>query len=137
VAKVDHRFSMVEPPAQALARFRDELGPELYHSGGFEVKDKQDCRLLFSDGIVDPAGLETPDGGDAPGLLLRGRLRRSRRDTTLYSLLRRASARRIAVEFTAQGAGTSVWVHGRAERGLCRALESLGAPGRWPQTGGR
>jgi hypothetical protein len=136
VAKVDHRFSMVEPPAQALARFRDELGPELYRSRGFEVKDKQDGRLLFSDGIVDPERLETLDG---LGLLGRRRLRLGvrQRDKGLYSLLRNASARRFVVEFTAQGAGTGVWVHGRAERRVCRALESLGAPGRWPQTGGR
>ncbi|HEV3048008.1 MAG TPA: hypothetical protein VGY13_11690 [Solirubrobacteraceae bacterium] len=126
---------MVEPPAQALARFRDELGPELYRARGFAVQDRQDGRLLFSDGIVEPEQPEPLEDPEGLGLLGRRRLRRRARgrEGTLYSLLRRASARRLVVEFAAEGAGTSVWMRGRAEREVCRALQTLGAPGRWPQ----
>jgi hypothetical protein len=32
MARIDHSFTMSGPPEKALARFRDELGPELHRS---------------------------------------------------------------------------------------------------------
>jgi hypothetical protein len=40
VARIDHSFTMSEPPEKALARFRDELGPELHRKTGFGLHNE-------------------------------------------------------------------------------------------------
>jgi len=122
---------MSEPPDRALQRFRDELGPELRHNAGFVLQNETAGRLRYSDGIVDPRELEHFAGVD-PGAHIRAGFRR-RRDAGLYRWLRRSSARRIQVEFAAEGLGTRVTVRGRAPRNVRDAIGRLGQPGRWPQ----
>jgi catechol 2,3-dioxygenase-like lactoylglutathione lyase family enzyme len=61
VARIDHSFTMSEPPAKALARFRDELGPELHRKTGFGLHKEDPNSLLYRDGLLDASSLPEAD----------------------------------------------------------------------------
>ena len=107
VAKIDHTFSMAETAELAQAMFVRDIGPELHRAGEFVLCKEEAGRLVYSDGVFDPAF-----SSDA--------------------LLRRLTARRIAVAFSAELAGTTVSISGRAERDIRDAIERLGQSGHWP-----
>jgi hypothetical protein len=117
VARVDHSFAMREPPAAARRRLEEELGWELRRKRGFALVSQEPLRLGYS------------DGGSGTWAFA-GRPRR----LGLYRRLRELTARRVEISLAAEGEGTRVRVRGHADRALCRSLERLGTPGRWPET---
>jgi hypothetical protein len=116
MAKINHSFTMGGTPEQAQARFVTDIAPELHRKGEMSLYKQEPGHFAFSDGIVDPMAL--PAGHDAVD----------------YSLLRRATSRRIRVDFDAELIGTKVTIRGRVEREIRGALDLLGEPGHWPDT---
>jgi hypothetical protein len=107
VAKIDHSFSIVEVPERAQEMFVRDIGPELHRFAEFVLYKERPGRLVYNDGIVDPA---------------------FSRDYTL----RRLTGHRITVAFSAEMTGTTVAVSGHAERRIRDAICRLGQPGHWP-----
>jgi hypothetical protein len=154
VARIDHSFEMGEPPAQALARFRDELSPELHRKIGFGLHKEGPSSLLYRDGLLDASplpdagedldqdlGVQGDGGRDAPydvpsGVWAsRGIFGATTRIGRLGSQddLSDIGAHHLHVEFTPQPAGTLVHIHGHAPRDVRHAIDLLGQPGQWPQ----
>ena len=132
---VDRSFHMEEPPAEAQRRFEEEVGWELHRDEGYALVREEPGRLRYSDGIVDdlsdeeafelrdPSAFDTYEREVTPRSGTEG----------AYAGLRDLLARHIKVELTAEGTGTHVHIHGRAEGRLRDAIELLGEPGHWPQ----
>lgn len=154
MARIDRSFTMSEPPAQALARFRDELGPELHRKTGFGLHKEGPNSLLYRDGLLDASPLpdvdedldhdlgvpgdheeDAPDDVPSGGLAGAGLYGARTRMGLLGSQddLSDIGAHHLHVEFAPQPDGTLVHVHGHAPRDLRHAIEVLGEPGQWPQ----
>jgi catechol 2,3-dioxygenase-like lactoylglutathione lyase family enzyme len=135
---------MGEPPTQALARFRDELGPELHRKTGFGLHKEAPNSLLYMDGLYDASPTDAGEDLDRDlGLPGEGE------DEATYDIplglrtgigsfgsqdgLGEIGAHHLRVEFTPQADGTLVHVHGHAPRDLRHAIDLLGQPGQWPQ----
>ncbi len=154
MARIDHSFGMSDSPEKALARFRDELGPELHRKTGFGLHHEGPNSLLYRDGLLDASPLSGADEDldqdlgvpgehedDAPYDLPTGSLTR----VGLYGARSRMGpldfqddlsdigAHHLHVDFTPQQDGTLVHVHGHAPRDLRHAIDLLGEPGQWPQ----
>jgi hypothetical protein len=114
VAKVDRTFSMQMPPEKARALFIEDIAPEFHRVDDFVLCKEDPGRLEFSDADVDPMA----NAGN---------------DWREYAMLRRATARRIRVEFESEGIGCRVVIRGHAERDLQKAIALLGEPGHWPE----
>jgi hypothetical protein len=139
MTRIDHSFSIDKPAAEAQAMFVRDIAPELARDRDFEVVRERPGELIFSDGVPADSGqleqdLEEPmeDRRDpvaevsAPGWRFNAFLG----PDNLAGVL----PRHICVEFTDDGAGTRVRVHGHVERDVCHALEELGTPQHWPET---
>jgi len=157
MARIDHSFQMTQAPADAQALFVRDIAPEMARDRGFLIARESPGELLFSDGVapgrgVDEASVEDTEapvepedvtaapgldaalqgggGGAAPlGFSLRASGGSAVEDDLPFLF-----SRHVHVDFTAEGEGTQVRIHGHLERGIAHALERLGAPGQWPET---
>lgn len=139
MARIDRSFSLDRPPEQAQAMFVRDIAPELARDRDFGIVRERPGELIFSqraaaDSLQLEEDLEEPveehrdaiaDAG-APGW----------RFNAFHGAddLAGALPRHIRVEFTGEGTGTRVHVHGHVERDVCHALEKLGTPQHWPET---
>jgi hypothetical protein len=152
MARIEHSFSIDQPPEPAQAMFLRDIAPELARDRGFQIAHESPGRLLFSDGKRVPSGDEdllaeeyaepaageekivAPDSGPLLGptgsLAGGGRLT----EKPLFEDADKMLSRHIRVEFTAQGTGTLVSIRGHAERDIAHALELLGTARHWPET---
>jgi len=117
MAKVDHTFTMPEPPAQAQALFVQDISIELHQKAGLALASDEPGHVLYNDGLVD----EDEDQGA-------GRIA----DPPLYSGLREITGHHVHVDFAPDGAGTRVRVHGHVEDEIRDAIDLFGQSGHWP-----
>jgi hypothetical protein len=115
IAKIDHSFTMQGTPERAQSRFLEDIAPEVHRKAGLALYEDNPGLVKFSDGIVDPMV--------------------DRRDGLMFSVLRRATASWISVDFEPGGDGTRVTISGCAARDLRDAVDRLGQPGHWPDAG--
>jgi uncharacterized protein YndB with AHSA1/START domain len=109
---------MQVPPDKAEEMFVRDLAPELAKDRGFHITHEQPGHLVFSDVPVEsPGGLDTPRGASVEEIDL--------------------FARHIRVEFTPEGTGTFVKLHGHAEKDIRDAIDKLGTPDHWPEIADR
>ena len=107
------------PPEQAQAMFVDEIAHELNAKAELAMCSDEPGRVSFNDGVVDIDTLPIARSDD----------------TELYTGLRELTGHHLHVDFSADGAGTKVRMHGHVEHDVCGALERFGQPGEWPETG--
>lgn len=133
--------------------FVRDIAPELARDRGFQIVRERRGQLVFADGATPGADLDSLVEGDAEardepwnepnlneGLGARVPMRpqslllaESRADDNLAALL----PRHIRVDFSAEGSGTSVHVHGHVEHDVRHGLELLGTPRHWPEIADR
>jgi hypothetical protein len=114
VARVEKTFVMQVPPEKAEDMFVRDLAPELAKDRGFHITREQPGRLVFSDVPIESTqSLDLRYGASLEELDL--------------------LARHIRVEFTPEGAGTQVRLHGHAEKDIRDAIDKLGTPNHWPE----
>jgi hypothetical protein len=146
LARIDHSFSIDKPPELAQAMFVRDIAPELAQDRDFQITRERPGQLVFSDGepsgseVVDPGlggstqeredseASDAPLGGGARNLFMQNVNARSAPDD-LPGLF----ARHVHVDFTPEGAGTRVRLHGHLERDVCHGLKLLGTPQHWPE----
>ena len=143
MAKIDHTFSIDKPPDIAQAMFVRDIAPDLARDGEFQIARERPGQLIFSDGAVPKADAESPLEGetqdepwipaDAAGAPSDAFVRRA----TVTDDLPELFARHIHVDFSSDGTGTNVRVHGHVERDVCHGLERLGTPQHWPEIADR
>ncbi len=149
MARIDHTFSVDKPPDVAQAMFVRDIAPDLARDRGFEITRERPGELVFSDGTapgsdVDPDFEESaPEPQDSQEREASGTVRAPMGPSEPPTPLLDASfvsddipallARHIHVDFSAQGAGTRVRVHGHVERDIRHGLELLGTPQHWPE----
>lgn len=109
---------MQVPPDKAEEMFVGDLAPELAKDRGFHITHERPGQLVFSD-----VPIESPGGFDA----------RHGASVEEIDLL----ARHIRVEFTPEGTGTLVKLHGHAEKDIRDAIDKLGTPDHWPEIADR
>lgn len=127
--------------------FVRDIAPELARDRDFQAVGERPGQLIYSDGAPpalgqegsgsqddaeqeeDLASLDAPVGVEPSGPMIQN-IGGSLVADDLPELL----ARHIHVDFSAEGAGTSVHVHGHVERDVCHGLELLGTPRHWPET---
>jgi hypothetical protein len=136
IARLDHTFSIDKPPEVAQAMFVRDIAPELAKDRGFQIAREDPGRLVFSDGTVPSAALDTllegaAQGHDEPWN------EPSRSEARAGDNLAEVLPRHIRVDFTPEGSGTSVHVHGHVEHDVRHGLELLGTPQHWPEIAGR
>ena len=142
---------MDKAPAVAQAMFVRDIAPELASDRDFQITAERPGELIFSDGVPpgsDEAGTEfeesaeqkedlgrvdAPAGGDPNNPVLQEINAAALAPEDLPRLLRR----HIHIDFTAEGSGTSVRVHGHVERDVCHGLKLLGTPQHWPEIADR
>ena len=118
MARVEKTFTMQVPPDKAEEMFVRDLAPELAKDRGFHITHEQPGHLVFSD-----VPIESPqDVGVRLGAAMQG--------IDLF-------ARHIRVEFTPEGTGTLVKLHGHAEKDIGEAINKLGTPNHWPEIADR
>lgn len=105
---------MQVPPQTAEDMFVRDLAPELAKDRGFHITHEKPGCVVFSDVPID-----NPDPIDF----------RRGSDLEEIDLL----ARHIRVEFTPDGSGTRVRMHGHAEKDIRDAIDKLGTPNHWPE----
>lgn len=142
MARIDHSFSVDKAPDAAQALFVRDIAPELASARGFQIKREEPGELVFSDGVEPGGGSEgleeSPQerAGEAAAPTTDrfvGNLGGSLESDDLSDVL----ARHLRVEFTAEGSGTQVRLHGHVERDLKHALSLLGTHEHWPATADR
>jgi hypothetical protein len=147
IARVNHSFTIDKPAEVAQAMFVRDIAPELAKDRDFQIAHERPGQLVFSDRIVvsgDEASVLEEGTHDEepwaplpvsrmrwPGRFLRSADRGGSED--LVGVL----PRHIKVDFTPDGSGTYVHVHGHVEHDVCHGLELLGTPGHWPEIAGR
>jgi hypothetical protein len=135
MARVDHTFTMSLAPAQAQTMFVDEIAHELHAKAGLAMCKDEPGDVRFNDGDVDINSLPIA-GGDNVGLYRGlGRGRGASNDVELYTGLRELTGHHLLVSFMPDGTGTTVRIHGHVEHKLRDAIDKLGQPGCWPETG--
>jgi hypothetical protein len=144
MAKIDHTFSIDKPPDIAQAMFVRDIAPDLARDGEFQIAREHPGQLIFSDGAVPKADAESSLEGepaqeepwipaDAAGVPTDPFVR----SVTVTDDLPEMFPRHIHVDFSSDGTGTNVRVHGHVERDVCHGLERLGTPQHWPETADR
>jgi hypothetical protein len=145
MAKIDHTFSIDKPPDAAQAMFLRDIAPDLARDRDFQIARERPGQLIFSDGVVPQSDMgssleEEPPlqedpwiPTDAAGVPSDPFVRRA----TVTDDLPELFARHIHVDFSPDGTGTSVRVHGHLERNVCHGLELLGTPQHWPEIADR
>jgi hypothetical protein len=143
IARIDHSFTIEEPAELAQAMFVRDIAPELAKDRDFQIAHERPGQLVFSDGIATAGDEESVLAEDThdeepwapipslvsrwPGRFVLGVGRGG--GEGLAAVL----SRHIKVDFTPDGAGTRVHVHGHVEHDVCHALELLGTPQHWPE----
>lgn len=122
-----------------------DIAPELARDRDFQIARERPGQLIFSDGAVPSAGTGSPLEGepqgledawiptDAAGMASDPYVERLTVTDDLPEML----ARHIHVDFSPDGTGTLVRVHGHLERDVCHGLKLLGTPGHWPEIADR
>jgi hypothetical protein len=143
IARIDHSFTIEEPAELAQAMFVRDIAPELAKDRDFQIAHERPGQLVFSDGIAT--------GGDEESVLAEG-TQGEEPWAPIPSLVSRWPGRfvqgvgrgggeglaailprHIKVDFTSEGIGTRVHVHGHVEHDVCHGLELLGTPRHWPE----
>ncbi len=109
---------MQVPPEKAEEMFVRDLAPELAKDRGFHITREKPGHLVLSDVPIESPGFNTYGRGA---------------DLEEVDVL----ARHIRVEFTAEGGGTLVKLHGHAEKDIGDAIDKLGTPDHWPEIADR
>jgi hypothetical protein len=133
--------------------FVRDIAPELARDRGFQIVRERRGQLVFADGATPGADLDSLVEGDAeareepwnePNLNEELGARISTRTPALLRAQSMAGEdlpqllpRHIRVDFSAEGSGTSVHVHGHVERDVRHGLELLGTPQHWPEIADR
>jgi hypothetical protein len=145
MARIDYSFSIDKPPDVAQAMFVRDIAPELARDRDFQIARERPGHLIFSDGAVPRVDMEAPLEGepepredpwlptDAAGVASDPYVERETVTDDLPEML----PRHIHVDFSTEGTGTLVRVHGHIERDVCHALELLGTPQHWPEIADR
>jgi len=108
---------MQVPPEKAEEMFVRDLAPELAKDRGFHITREDPGHLVFSDVPLETPGLDLRRGAAVEEIDL--------------------IARHIRVEFTPEGSGTLVKLHGHAEKDIRDAIDKLGTPNHWPEIADR
>jgi hypothetical protein len=153
IARLDHTFSIDKPPEVAQAMFVRDIAPELAKDRGFQIAREHPGRLIFSDGAVPSADLDSLLEGDAAGQdepwnvpkpgavpgagFTVGRVGLWRSEAGAVDNLAEVLPRHIRVDFNPDGSGTSVHVHGHVEHDVRHGLQLLGTPQHWPEIADR
>jgi hypothetical protein len=116
MTKIDYSFTMLESPAQALARFRDDISGELDRKAEFGLFKEEPGELHYTQGMSNPDQTFTRLGSDEA-----------------YAFMRLETGDPLTVTFAAQGSGTCVRIEGHCEGEIRKGLEDLGTPGQWPE----
>jgi hypothetical protein len=142
IARIDRSFTIDKPAELAQAMFVRDIAPELARDRDFQIAHERPGHLVFSDGIAT--------AGDEQSVLGEG-THEEERWTAIPSLRSRwpgrfvpsvdrggeelaaVLPRHIKVDFTPEGVGTRVHVHGHVEHDICHGLELLGTPRHWPE----
>ncbi len=143
IARINHSFTIDKPAELAQAMFVRDIAPELAKDRDFQIAHERPGQLVFSDGIVassdEASVLEEGTHDEEPWTRLQS-LRTPRAGRFLLSLDRGGGEdlagvlpRHIKVDFTPEGTGTCVHVHGHVEHDVCHGLELLGTPRHWPE----
>ena len=143
IARIDHSFTIDKPAELAQAMFVRDIAPELAKDRDFQIAHERPGQLVFIDGIAtagdEESVLEEGTHDEQPWARLpvrnprwTGRFLRSV-DRGASEDLAGVLPRHIKVEFTPEGAGTCVHVHGHVEHDVCHGLELLGTPRHWPE----
>jgi hypothetical protein len=143
IARIDHSFTIDKPAEQAQAMFVRDIAPELAKDRDFQIAHERPGQLVFSDGIAtagdEQSVLEEGTHEDEPwaripalGSRWPGRFVLSV-DRGAGENLAAVLPRHIRVDFTPEGVGTRVHVHGHVEHDIRHALELLGTPRHWPE----
>jgi hypothetical protein len=121
--------------------FIRDIAPDLAKDCDFQIARERPGQLLFSDGVMPHTDMGPSLEGDtsaqedtwiptdAAGVPTDPYLRRVVVTDDLPELL----PRHIRVDFSAEGTGTNVHVHGHVERDVRHGLELLGTPQHWPE----
>jgi hypothetical protein len=143
IARIDHSFTIDKPVEIAQVMFVRDIAPELAKDRDFQIAHERPGQLVFSDGIVasgdEASVLEEGTHDEEPWarLPLVGRVGPAR-FLQRFGLaggdeLTEVLPRHIKVDFTPEGTGTCVHVHGHVEHDVCHGLELLGTPAHWPE----
>jgi hypothetical protein len=143
IAKIDHSFTIDKPAELAQAMFVRDIAPELARDRDFQIAHERPGHLVFSDGVAtggdEASVLEEGAHGEEPWARLPALARRWPGRFVLAvdrggsEDLAGVLPRHIKVDFTAEGAGTRVHVHGHIEHDVCHGLELLGTTQHWPE----
>jgi hypothetical protein len=143
IARIDHSFTIEQPAELAQAMFVRDIAPELARDRDFQIAHERPGQLVFSDGIATAGDEESVLGEDTQGEEPWARLAPVGRVGPARFLqnfglggadeLAEILPRHIKVDFTPDGAGTRVHVHGHVEHDVCHGLELLGTPRHWPE----
>lgn len=142
MARIDHSFSIDKPPHVAQAMFLADIAPELAKDRDFQVTRERPGQLIFSDGSPgsgigeleeseEEQGAGTADAALGPNPS--GPRAQNLNARLVADDLPGLLARHIHVDFSAEGTGTRVRVHGHLERDVCHGLKLLGTPQHWPE----
>jgi len=143
IARIDHSFTIDKPAELAQAMFVRDIAPELARDRDFQIAHERPGHLVFSDGIatagdeqsvLEEGTHEEEPWARIPSLSPRwpGRFVGSV-DRASSENLAAVLPRHIKVDFTPDGTGTRVHVHGHVEHDIRHGLELLGTPRHWPE----
>jgi hypothetical protein len=143
IARIDHTFSIDRPPEVTQAMFVRDVAPELAKDRGFQIVHERPGQLVFSDGsepspetvsLLEGDAQEREEPWNEPDLE-QGPVAATRMLGLLGAAdnLAEVLPRHIRVDFTPEGSGTSVRVHGHVEHDVRHGLELLGTARHWPE----
>jgi hypothetical protein len=123
--------------------FVRDIAPELARDREFQIAHERPGELVFSDGVAvaedEASVLEEGTHDEEPWTHLpvvtgsRGGFFTLGPHGPAGENLAAVLPRHIKVDFTPEGTGTCVHVHGHVEHDICHGLELLGTPQHWPE----